>query len=162
MSVQPSPSFFFLTVGLALSVPSVAGRCTPATGCAGRGAASTTWPVSPVSPARGSFPLVRSLAWWRAGCSAAATTTSCWTTSAGPQKMVHSRISDVLCSEKAKGQGRAVKISKIFWQLFSIKKADDVLKFPPRWCLTYWLTCKDIKQCQKYEFQIACRAFYST
>lgn len=80
--------FFFPTVGLAPSVPNVAGRCTPATGCEGLGAACTTWPVSLVSPVRGSCPLGKSSAWWRAGCSAAATMTSCWTTSAGLQKMV--------------------------------------------------------------------------
>lgn len=82
------PSFSLLTVGLAPSAPSVAGRCMPATGCAGLGAACTIWPVSPVSPVRGSCPPERSSAWWRDGCSAAATTTSCWTTSAGPQKTV--------------------------------------------------------------------------
>lgn len=89
------PVSFFLTVGSALSAPSVAGRCMPATGCGVLGAACTTWPVSPVSPARGSCPLGKNLAWWRAGCSVAATTTSCWKTSAGLQKTVTGIVKDV-------------------------------------------------------------------
>ena len=85
---HPSFHVFILAAGLVQSVPSVAGRCTPATGCGGLGAASTTWPASPASPARGSCPPGRSSAWWRAGCSAEATMTSCWTTSGGLQKTV--------------------------------------------------------------------------
>lgn len=88
-SSQPSPAFvFFLTVGLALSVPSVAARYMPVTGCGVHGGVCTTWRVLRVSRVRGSCPPGRSLAWWRAGCCAAATTTSCWTTFAGLPRTV--------------------------------------------------------------------------
>lgn len=89
------PVFFSLTVGSALSAPSVAGRCTPVTGCGGLGGAFTTWPVLPVSPVRGSCRLGRSSAWWRGGYSAAATMTSCWRTFAGLLKTVTDIIKDV-------------------------------------------------------------------
>lgn len=92
VSLSPRPSCLTesssLTVGLGLNVPSVAGRCSPATGCGGLGAACTTWPASPATPARGSCRPARSSAWWRAGCCAGATTTSCWTTCAGLQRTV--------------------------------------------------------------------------
>lgn len=88
MCSRRSLYIFLLTVGLVQSVPSVAGRCTPVTGCGGLGAVFTTWPASPASPVRGSCPLGRSSAWWRAGCSVGATMTSCWKTSAGLQKTV--------------------------------------------------------------------------
>lgn len=99
--------FVFLTVGSALSVPSVADRCMPATGCDGPGAACTTWPVLPVSPVRGSCRQGRSSAWWRAGCSAAATMTSWWTTSAELQKTVTAlmMVCDGLQAEICKSQG---------------------------------------------------------
>ena len=90
-NLQPTftcPVSFSLTVGSALSAPSVAGRCTPVTGCGGLGAACTTWPVSPVSPARGSCPPGRSSPWWRRRCSAGSITTACWTISSGPWRKV--------------------------------------------------------------------------
>lgn len=65
-----------------------AGTSTPQTGSAGPRATSTTWPVSPASPARGSCPPGRSSLWWRRRCSAGFTTTACWTTSSGPWREV--------------------------------------------------------------------------
>lgn len=66
---------FSSAAGSVRSVPAVAGRSTPATGCGERGATPTTSPASPASPASGSSPPARSSAWWRRRCSAGSTTT---------------------------------------------------------------------------------------
>lgn len=58
-------AFLCLTVGLVLSVPAVAARSMPATGCGEPGATPTIWPASHVSPANVSFLQAKSLDWWK-------------------------------------------------------------------------------------------------